>query len=105
MSHLQQIRCKQLRYVNQCIQLRMEEACTQSKQLTTILNKWDHCESYAKLITAMAKTTLLTPQITTGKGNLLLHCEWDNFNKILTNVHGSNVHVVCWHHSISLSVT
>ena len=36
-------------------------------------------------------STYLTPQIITGEGNGLFHCEWDNLNKILTNVHGSNV--------------
>ena len=36
-------------------------------------------------------STLLTPQIVKGKGNILFHSEWDNLNKILTNVHGHNV--------------
>ena len=27
----------------------------------------------------------------TGEGNLIFHSEWDNLNKIMTNVHGSNV--------------
>ena len=31
------------------------------------------------------------PQIITGEGNAIFHCEWDNLNKILTNVHGTNV--------------
>ena len=35
--------------------------------------------------------TYLTPQIVTGKDNLVFHSEWDNLNKILTNVTGSNV--------------
>ena len=35
--------------------------------------------------------TYLTPQIVTGKDNLVFHSEWDNLNKILTNVTGPNV--------------
>ena len=70
-----------------------------SKKLTIILNKLGHCESYdfgLELETAMAKaidevSTYLTPQIITGEGNAIFHCEWDNLNKILTNVHGTNV--------------
>ena len=70
-----------------------------SKKLTIILNKLGHCESYdfgLELETAMAKaidevSTCLTPQIITGEGNAIFHCEWDNLNKILTNVHGTNV--------------
>lgn len=70
-----------------------------SKQLTTILYKLGHCESYnfgLELETAMTvanddMSTYLTPQIVTGEGNALFHCEWDNLNKILTNVHGSNI--------------
>lgn len=69
------------------------------KQLTIILNKLGHSESYdfsLELETALAKaiddvSTYLTPQIIAGEGNSLFHCEWDNLNKILTNVHGSNV--------------
>ena len=70
-----------------------------SKQLTTILNRLCHCESYSfgiELETAMAKaldetSTYLTPQIVTGDNNEVFHSEWDNLNKILTNVTGSNV--------------
>ena len=70
-----------------------------SKQLTTILNRLCHCESYSfglELETAMAKAieesnTYLTPQIVTGEGNILFHSEWDNLNKIKTNITGSNV--------------
>ena len=44
----------------------------------------------------MAKTldevsTYLTPQIVTGEGNLVFHCEWDNLNKTTTNVIGNNI--------------
>jgi len=70
-----------------------------SKKLTIILNKLGHCESYdfgLELETVMAKaidevSTYLIPQIITGEGNAIFPCEWDNLNKILTNVHGSNV--------------
>ena len=70
-----------------------------SKQLTTILNRLCHCESYSfgiKLKTAMAyaleeANTYLTPQIVSGESNEVFHNEWDNLNKILTNVTGSNV--------------
>ncbi|XDV26709.1 hypothetical protein PO909_030347 [Leuciscus waleckii] len=36
-------------------------------------------------------STHLTPQIITGEGNSVFHSEWDNLNRITTNVHGSNV--------------
>ena len=70
-----------------------------SKQLTTILNRLGHSESYdfgLELETAQAKavdeiSTLLTPMIVKGEGNLLFHSEWDNLNNIMTTVHGSNV--------------
>ena len=35
--------------------------------------------------------TYLTPKIITGEGSAVFHCEWDNLNKITTNVHCSNV--------------
>ena len=49
-----------------------------------------------ELETAMAKAideadTYLTPQIVTGKNNLVFHSEWDNLNKILASVTGPNV--------------
>ncbi|KAK3700755.1 hypothetical protein QZH41_010937 [Actinostola sp. cb2023] len=70
-----------------------------SKQLTTILSRLGHCETYdfgLELETALAKaldevSTSLTPQIITGEGNNVFHFEWDNMNKITTNIHGSNV--------------
>lgn len=70
-----------------------------SRMLTTILNKLGHCESYdfsLELETAMVKaidecSTFLTPNILTGEANEVFHLEWDNLNKITTNVHGSNV--------------
>ena len=70
-----------------------------NKQLTTILSRLGHCETYdfgLELETALAKalaevSTNLTPQIITGEGNDVFHLEWDNMNKITTNIHGSNV--------------
>ena len=49
-----------------------------------------------ELETAMAYAleeadTYLTPQIVSGESNEVFHNEWDNLNKILTNVKGSNV--------------
>ena len=69
------------------------------KLLTTILARLGHCESYdfgLELETAIAKaldevSTTLTPQIIKGEGNEVFHFEWDNMNKITTNIHGSNV--------------
>ena len=70
-----------------------------SKLLTTILARLGHCETYdfgLELETAIAKaldevSTTLTPQIIKGEGNEVFHFEWDNMNKITTNIHGSNV--------------
>ena len=69
------------------------------QQLTTILHRLGHCESYdfgLELETALAKaldevSTYLTPQIVTGEDNIVFHCEWDNLNKTTTSVHGSNI--------------
>lgn len=70
-----------------------------SKQLTKILHRLGHSESYdfgLELETALAKaidevSTHLTPKIVTGEGNIVFHCEWDNLNKTTTNVHGNNI--------------
>lgn len=70
-----------------------------SKQLNMILHRLGHSEGYdfgLELETAQAKaldeaSTYLTPQIVTGEGSAVFHCEWDNLNKITTNVHGSNI--------------
>ncbi len=70
-----------------------------SKCLTTILHRFGHSESYyfgLELETALAKaqddvSTYLTPQIVTGEGNVVFHCEWDNLNKTTTNVYGNNI--------------
>ena len=69
------------------------------QQLPTILYKLGHSESYdfgKELETGMTKatdeiSTYHTPQIITGDGNLVFHCEWDNLHKITKNIHGSNV--------------
>ena len=71
----------------------------QSKQLTTILHRLGHSESYdlgleMETVIAQAQdqvSTFLTPEIVTGDGNVVFHCEWDNLNKTITNVHGSNI--------------
>ncbi len=70
-----------------------------SKVLTTILNRLGHCETHdfsLELEAALAKaidhaSSSLTTQIVTGAGNDVFHCEWDNLNKITTNIHGSNI--------------
>ncbi len=70
-----------------------------SKHLTQISNRLGHCESYSfglELETAIAKaldeqSTHLTPNIICGEGNAVFHSEWDNLNKITTNIHGSNM--------------
>ena len=36
-------------------------------------------------------STHLTPQIITGEDNVVFHMEWDNMNKLTTNIHGNNV--------------
>ncbi len=72
---------------------------TRSRQLTTILNRFGHSEGYdfgLELETALANaldeaSTYLTPQIVKGEGNCVFHCEWDNLNKITTNVLGNNI--------------
>ena len=68
-----------------------------SKQLTTILNRLGHCESYdfgMELSTALANaleetSTLLTPQIVYGEDSALFHSDWDNYNQLLTGIHGN----------------
>ena len=70
-----------------------------SKQLTNILHRLGHSESYdfgLEVETALAEaiddvSSFLTPQIATGEDNEVFHVEWDNLNKITTNSHGSNV--------------
>lgn len=70
-----------------------------SKQLTTILNRLGHSESYdfaLEVETALAEaidktSSYLTPQIVKGESNVVFHSEWDNLNKTTTNVHGTNI--------------
>ena len=35
-------------------------------------------------------STYLMPQILTGEGNIAFYCEWDNWKRTTTNVHGNN---------------
>ena len=59
------------------------------KQLATILNCLDHCESYtfvlemeSSLARALTDSSQhLTPHIVTGEGSLPSHLELDNMNK------------------------
>ena len=70
-----------------------------SKLLTAILARLGHCETYdfgLELETAISKaldevSTSLTTQIIKGESNEVFHFDWDNMNKITTNIHGSNV--------------
>lgn len=70
-----------------------------SRQLITILSRLGHCETYdfsLELETELAKaldevSTSLTPRLITGEGNSAFHLEWDNMNKIMTNICSSNV--------------
>jgi hypothetical protein len=67
-----------------------------SKNLLTVLNRLGHCENYSfamELETAIAvaldqTSSLLTRRIVKSPGNILFHSEWDNFNQILTGIHG-----------------
>ena len=70
-----------------------------SKQLTTMLNRLGHCETYnfcLELESALAKalyesSAFITPQVITGDGNSIFYMEWDNLNAMNTNVSGPNV--------------
>ena len=67
--------------------------------MTQIFNRLGHSESYSfglEIETALAEaldevSTYLTPHIVVGEGNAVFHSEWDNLNKITTNLTGSNV--------------
>ena len=69
-----------------------------NKKLITMLSRLDHSETYdfglemeTALAEAIAEQSLnVTPQIFIGEANKVCHMEWDNLNKITTNVHGSN---------------
>ena len=70
-----------------------------SKQLMTILFRLGYSESYSfalEMVSAISTAinevfTFFNPRISIGEGNLIFHCEWDNLNKITTNIHGGNV--------------
>ena len=70
-----------------------------SKQLTNILHRLGHSDSYdfgLEVETALLHaiddvSSFLTPKIATSEENEVFHVEWDNLNKITTNVHGLNV--------------
>ena len=36
-------------------------------------------------------SSLITSQITIGENNKVLQLDWDNLNKVTTNIHGNNV--------------
>jgi hypothetical protein len=67
-----------------------------SRQLVTLLNRLGHCENYlfsVELETAVAvaleqTSSLLTPRIVKTPANVVFHSEWDNFNQLLTGLHG-----------------
>ena len=51
-------------------------------------------QDFCRAVTKKAKEEIniyLTPQIVIGDDNIVFHSEWDNLNKIKTNVTGSNV--------------
>ncbi|KAK3084587.1 hypothetical protein FSP39_015968 [Pinctada imbricata] len=68
-----------------------------SKQLLAILNRLGHCENAtfaSELEVAIseaveAASSLLTSKIAKGPCNALFHSEWDNFNQMLSGIHGS----------------
>ena len=67
-----------------------------SRQLVTLLNRLGHCENYlfsVELETAVAAaldqtSSILTPRIVKSPENVVFHSEWDNFNQLLTGLHG-----------------
>ena len=68
-----------------------------SKQLITIVNRLGHCENNtfaSELELAISSkvqnaSSLLTPQIVRGDGNVVFHSDWDNFNQLLSTLHGN----------------
>ena len=58
-----------------------------------------NCESHnyiSELKNGMAMglkdvSSLLTSQIVRGENNEVFHMEWNNLNKVTTNIHGNNV--------------
>ena len=69
------------------------------KKFVTIINRLSHYESYnyiSKLENPMVMapediSSLITSQITIGENNKVLQLDWDNLNKVTTNIHGNNV--------------
>jgi len=70
-----------------------------SKKLIMIINRLGHCESYSfcldmeiALNASLANdSTHIAPNIVIGEANSVLHVEWDNLNKMLTNIHGNSI--------------
>jgi hypothetical protein len=59
-----------------------------TQTLTTLIG----LELETALATAINEvSSFLTPQIITGGRNKVFHFEWDNLNKVTTNVHGSYI--------------
>ena len=64
-----------------------------------IINRLGHCESYnfclefeIALDASLANnSTHITPNILIGERNSVFHVEWDNLNKMLTNIHGNSI--------------
>ena len=64
-----------------------------------IINRLGHCESYnfclefeIALDASLANnSTHITPNILVGERNSVFHVEWDNLNKMLTNIHGNSI--------------
>ena len=88
--------CKLPKHVLICLSIRH---LYRSKQLTQILNRMGHyesCQYGLEVETASAEaldktSTHLTPHIVIGDRNLVFHSEWDNLNKITTNLTGPNI--------------
>ena len=70
-----------------------------NKKLITMLSRLSHAETYdfgLEMETALAKASAeqslnVTPQIFICEAKKVFHMEWDNLNKITTNVHGNNL--------------
>ena len=64
-----------------------------------IINRLEHCESYnfclefeIALDASLANnSTHITHNILIGERNCVFHVEWDNLNKMLTNIHGNSI--------------
>ena len=82
-------------YLSTCFYLCPSDTCSEVlKQFTTILHRRGHSESYGSglaMETVLAKaqfevSTYPMPQIVTGEGNIVFHCEWDNLKRTITNI-------------------